>query len=106
MAFELIDKFSCIRVELVDHLVVSTRENCTSVFTELNAGEPTILAGKFLDAKTGSEIPEFGNAVAACRNDEVAAKFHSIDGTTMTSEPPEQFAGVSIPNAEVGVLRA
>jgi hypothetical protein len=106
VAFQLVDEFAGVGVELVDNLVVSARQDSPTIFAKLNARESAIFAGKFLYAEPRGEVPEFGYSVTTSRDDKIPPKLNSIDRSPVASQLLEELTSFPIPNTEESVLGA
>jgi hypothetical protein len=104
MAFELADKLACIGIELVDHLIISSGEYDTAIFTEINACEATVLTWEFFDAETRGQVPELSYAVATCRDQEITAELDCVDRTMVSLQAFKQFASVSVPDTNMSIF--
>lgn len=93
-------------VELVDDVVVAARENILGIVGELDRRKPAVLGGEVLDGDAGLEVPELGNAVAARRDEEVAAELDGVDGAAVALERADTDARLAVPDLDHGVLGA
>lgn len=106
MPLELPHKLPRIRIELVDNLIIATGEDGAGVVAELDARKPAIPARELLDALRRGQVPEFGDAVAAGGDDEVAAELDRVDRPAVAEEGFEVRAALPVPDADGRVLGA
>jgi hypothetical protein len=91
-------------VVLVDNHVISTSKNIAPIIAEFHSGKTTFRIAVLADESTLGDVPESGSTVSRGRNEMIASKLNSVDGTAMACKSLEKLSSMSVPNADGEIL--